>query len=511
MNNKIFRVLWTLVVGLLLSVGKTPRVQAASEFSLQPITTTVLCTVTATTNNCAAAGLPNVYGAKLYRPVGDVLGHAHVGIEITHDSSSYINFMGCSYLAQRGFTVLCADGPYGNAIFSSQFAYYGLEQVVPTVASAINYLRNNVTGPAITKVVIFGHSGGGSLQPFYENVAENGPSACQRPEQLIPCVDTNLHNLPKADGVMIFDAHPGLALGEFTYMDPSIIVNANPPGNVPSNRDPTLDMFSTANGYNFTTNGGTYTAAFVKRFLAAQAVRNANTLSNALALLQQERIATGNPNAMGDDIPFNIIGGGNAARLWQPDSGGANQSTSGLLNCTQEAHMLLSHDGTRPVQLVCSVRPPSGNGTSGITNASNLSLTVHSYLGVNSIISNGRYSQTLNDITGIYWESSATSTLVNLRGVGNHPNGTNTTTPLLIVANSGHYFLRFDEMEFDNATSLDKTYVIEEGSVHGGTECTACEALLGLPQPSGPGTFGYYGDTFTRTADFWAEWLNARY
>ena len=249
----------------------------------------------------------------------------------------------------------------------------------------------------------------------------------------------------------------------------------------------------------------------MKRFLAAQAIRNQDILQQALDLLQQERIATGNPNAMGDDIPFNIVGGGNAARLWQADSGGANQSTSGLLNCTQEPHMLLSHDGTRPVQLICSVRPPSGNRAQGITNASNLSLTVHSYLGVNTIRANGRYSQSLNDITGFDYESSATSTLVNLRGVGNHPNGANTTTPLLIIANSGHYFLRFDEVEYDNATSLDKTYVIEEGSVHGGTECTSCETLLGLPTPSGPGTFGYFGDTFTRTWDFMAEWLNARY
>jgi hypothetical protein len=54
----------------------------------------------------------------------------------------------------------------------------------------------------------------------------------------------------------------------------------------------------------------------VKRFLAAQAIRNQDILQQALDLLQQERIATGNPNAMGDDIPFNIVGGGNAARLW---------------------------------------------------------------------------------------------------------------------------------------------------------------------------------------------------
>ena len=65
-------------------------------------------------------------------------------------------------------------------------------------------------------------------------------------------------------------------------------------------------------------------------------------------------------------------------------------------------------------------------------------------------------------------------------------------------------------MIYDNATTPDKTYALEEGSVHVGTECTACEALLGLPQPTGPGTFGYFGDTLDRTYDFMTEWLNAR-
>ncbi|HEY6184863.1 MAG TPA: hypothetical protein VIW67_21650 [Terriglobales bacterium] len=509
MPQKSYGAIFGLVTIVLLSLARFSSAEAASEFQLQPITTTTLCT--AALNNCAAAGLPNVYGAKLYRPTTDVLGHAHVGVEITHDSSSYINFMGCSALAQRGYTVLCADGPFGNSTFANQFAYYGLEQVVPTVASAINYLRNNVSSPRIDKVLIFGHSGGGSLQPFYENVAENGPSVCQGREKLIPCVDTNLHNLPKADGVMLFDAHPGLGIGEFTYMDPAIIVNSDPPGNVPTNRDPSLDMFSTANGYDFATNGGDYSAKFVKNFLKAQADRNEEVLNQALDLLQQERIATGNPNAMGDDIPFNIIGGGNAARLWQADSGGSQQNTKGLLNCTQQPHTLLSHDGTRPFQVVCSVRPPSGNAAAGLTNKSNLNLTVHTYLGVNTIRGHGHYDQKIDDISGFDNESSATTTSVNIQGIGKHPNGTNKTTPLLIVANSGHYFLRFDEIIYDNATTPDKTYALEEGAVHGGTECTACEALLGLPQPSGPGTFGYFGDTFTRTFDFMAEWLNARF
>jgi hypothetical protein len=486
---------------------------SASEAQLQPITTTTLCTDAPT---CSAALLPNVNGAILRRPTSDVLGNSHVGIVIVHDSSSYINFSGCSALAQRGYTTLCVDGPFGNSTISSHFIYYGLEQVVPTVASAINYARNNVTGPAITKVVIFGHSGGGSLQPFYQNVAENGPRVCQGREKLVPCIDDNLHNLPKADGVIIFDAHPGLGFGQFTYVDPSIIVNDEPPGNVAENRDPTLDMFSVANGYDASTNSGDYAKRFERRFLKAQQDRNQELLDTALKLLRQERIFTGNPKAMGDDIPFTVVAG-NAARLWQPDSGGANQSTSGLLNCTQKPHILLSRDGTRPFQAVCSVRPGSGNDADGLSDDSTLHLNVHTYLGLNTIRAKGRYSQTLDDITGIDWESSATSTLVNIRGIGKHPNGKNKTTPLLIVANSGHYFLRFDELIYENATTRDKTYAIEEGAVHGGGPCAACTRII-LNDPALPTAMAnaYWTDPAgngpaERTWNFMAEWLSARY
>jgi hypothetical protein len=97
-------------------------------------------------------------------------------------------------------------------------------------------------------------------------------------------------------------------------------------------------MFSVANGYDASTNSGDYDKRFERRFLKAQQDRNQELLDTALKLLRQERIFTGNPKAMGDDIPFTVVAG-NAARLWQPDSGGANQSTSGLLNCTQKRHV----------------------------------------------------------------------------------------------------------------------------------------------------------------------------
>jgi len=174
-----------------------------ADAQVQPVTTTALCNSLAT---CATAQLPNVNAATLRRATGDVLGRSRIAVLIMHPHSGYTGFAACAGLTQRGFTTLCINGPFNG----NQFGYYGLEQSVPPLRSAMNYLRNIVAGPAITKVILLGHSGGGALMTFYQNIAENGPSACTGPEKILPCVADNLNNLPKADGVISFDGHPDI-------------------------------------------------------------------------------------------------------------------------------------------------------------------------------------------------------------------------------------------------------------------------------------------------------------
>ena len=418
-------------------------------------------------------GTPVATAANLRQPTTDANKNMHVGIVAMHPYSSYANWQGCTDLAKRGFTTLCVDSNFtGN-----QYGYYGYEQHAPAIKAAVNYLRQQ---PGITKVLLFGHSMGGPLMSFYQNIAENGTSACTGKEKLSPCVTTNLANLPAADGVILFDTHLGEALATFTYIDPAIISNTF------GNRDASLDMFSVANGYNLTTNGATYTPAFRQKYLAAQAARNAQLNTSALDLLAQKRAATGDNTQMGDDIPFTIVGA-TSARLFQPDLD--------LLQCTQKPHTLLSHDGTRPFQVVCSVRIPSGGAAAGLSTSSTLNSNAHIWLGRMAMRTSGTYSQTINDLTGMDYSSATTTSVGNIPGV---------TKPLLLVSNGGHYFLRPAEMVFDAAKMADKTYAITEGSVHGGTECTACEAQEGLPN-------GYYGDTFARTMDYMSEWMRYRY
>src|ERR1044071_1482791 len=85
-----------------------------------------------------------------------------IGVFVMHPSSSYQNNGVCNALAQRGFTTVCADSVFtGN-----DNGYYGYEQHAPGIRAGINYLRSlasTATLPAISKVLIFGHSMGAPM------------------------------------------------------------------------------------------------------------------------------------------------------------------------------------------------------------------------------------------------------------------------------------------------------------------------------------------------------------
>ena len=104
------------------------------------------------------------------------------------------------------------------------------------------------------------------MMTLYQNVAENGPGVCSDRAKLSPCVTAGLTGLPAADGIILFDSHIGDSLATFTYVDPAV------QDNTLGRRNPALDMFSAANGYDAATNGAIYSSAFIKNFLAAASV-----------------------------------------------------------------------------------------------------------------------------------------------------------------------------------------------------------------------------------------------
>jgi pimeloyl-ACP methyl ester carboxylesterase len=410
----------------------------------------------------------------LYSP--SVLGpESSIGLIFMHPNSDFVNHVGCTEMARRGFRALCINGQY----FNTRRETLIWEKVPLDVKPAVEYLRN-VAG--IRTVILVGHSGGGQLMPFYQNVAENGVAACRVPGRLTQCGE-ELAGLPVADGLVLLDAHHGYSANTLTSMDPAVRDESSP-----NAIDSSLDVFNPMNGYDVS--GSNYGEAFKRRYFRAQAERMQRLTDRALARLSA---ITQGKGLYPDDEPFPLARG--QARIWQLDPS--------LVAHTKAAYPILKADGSAVVDVARSVRvagvTPGSGGAPSLTAQQNASFdqgavvyTVKSFLSGNALrVDPERYYITEDDIQGIDWSSSNTSTPANLEGV---------QAPLLIMAMTGHYWMVPGEIFYQHAASSDKQLVFVEGASHGISTCKACEQYS-----------GQYGDTVQTTFDYVAGWLRERY
>ncbi len=389
----------------------------------------------------------------LYEPVTPGP-NARIAIVSIHPNGNVFNMETGREMASRGYRVLMVNH-HGESDTAEQFA--------PGISRGVTYLRSL---PGVQHVVLSGHSGGGHLVTFYQNVAENGPSACQGAEKIYPCSGEGLTGLAKPDGLILLDSTIGAFHG-MSSIDPAEMEGGK--------RNPALDMFTAANGYDPAAKRATYSAEFAKRFYAAQAARNAKLVDDALARLNAIKQGKGQ---FSDDEPLLIRGmGQNAtgARLYQPDPAFAAH--------TRKPYMLLKADGTTPTVIIHSVRPPTGQQSLNALNTLNVmsnNTTVRSFL-QSAIRTTADYAITADNIVGVNWASATTATPGNARGV---------TVPALVMPMTCHYLVVQDEVIFEQLSSKDKTLVAVEGAVHGFTPC----------RPE-------YGDTVKRTFDYVDTWL----
>jgi pimeloyl-ACP methyl ester carboxylesterase len=141
---------------------------------------------------------PGAVKGALYKP--DTGPGPHVAILLMHRTANFLTHIGARELSKRGFIVLAMNPRSDNNEAAVKWEDNALD-----VRSGIEFLRRQA---GITKVLLFGHSGGGPAMTFYQAVAEKGPSYCQGPNKLMQCMD-DLAKLPKADGMILVDAHPG--------------------------------------------------------------------------------------------------------------------------------------------------------------------------------------------------------------------------------------------------------------------------------------------------------------
>ncbi|HEY6362361.1 MAG TPA: hypothetical protein VIX63_14715 [Vicinamibacterales bacterium] len=406
---------------------------------------------------------PGAVKGALYKPNADPA--PHVGILAIHRTSNFMGYLGCTELSKRGFLVLCM-----NPRFDNNEAAVRWEDIALDVRSGVSFLRRQ---PGISKVILWGFSGGGPTTTFYQAVAENGPSYCQGPRKLIECGD-DLAGLPPADALILVDAHPGNSVNGIRSLNAAVtndaaIVNDNQRARI----DPDLDPFSPRNGYN-PKGASTYSESFKKRYFAAQAARMNRLIDLALAKSGEMKKGV---YPYPDDDAF-IVVKGTTGRLLEMDSS--------IHHGTVRPQKLLKNDGTIARQIVESVRQPNPGlaGQDRTFNGGARLLTIRSFLSANAI----RATDSMDDID---WCSSNNSTPCALRAI---------SIPLLVTAMGGHYFIRDNEIHYDVAKSKDRDFVIIEGATHGQTPCVPCERSP-----------GQYSNTVRNFFDYVGDWINKRF
>src|SRR5579872_6567216 len=120
--------------------------------------------------------LSNNANAILVEPVNPDPVKSHIAVVVTHpEHQNNFNYFIAQALPRYGYPVLAIN-------------YYGPErsfyELLSPVGAGIKALR---AMPGIQKVVLAGHSSGGAELSAYQDVAENGPAACQRPERIYKC------------------------------------------------------------------------------------------------------------------------------------------------------------------------------------------------------------------------------------------------------------------------------------------------------------------------------------
>lgn len=410
---------------------------------------------------------------SLYRPamVGP---RASIAVFVMHAESDYLSFITCAQLQERGFTVLCAQ----NAVSKLQGETdVDFEPMMTAVNLGVQYLRVNLTDEVDT-VVLFGHSGGGSLMAAYQNIAENGLSACNGTEKIYPCSDA-LADLEPADGIILADANYGLSTMMLLSLGAEIIDE-----NSATHINESLSIFNVANGFN-ATGASHYTPAFTRAFQSAVAARMQRLVAAAEARLAA--IEAGN-GTWADDEPFHVI---DAA--YGIENNKFFPQDIRFLSRTRDAWPLLHANGTTTTEVVHSVRVPANFGPSSADTywGGALITSVVRFLSGYALRVGDDFAYNATDIAGVDWASSHFATVAAAAGIS--------AAPLLAMGNTGHWEFLNAEKIYLAARSADKSVAFVEGASHTFDPCTACEAYYGQD----------YGDTIKTAFDHMAAWLSA--
>ncbi|HET7028563.1 MAG TPA: hypothetical protein VFI28_12790 [Candidatus Limnocylindrales bacterium] len=183
-------------------------------------------------------------------------------------------------LPLHGIDTFAFNNRYSNSAAGTEvitaWENFGLD-----MAAAVAEMRRR----GYRHVILYGHSAGGPLVAFYQNVAENGNGVFRDGRALCGFrgyLDRNGRalGLPPADAIVTHNGTTGTGYSFLVRLDGSIVDEAR------ALRDPQLDPFEPANGYDPATGAAHYEATFLRRYYAAQCRR-----MNRLVAVAQDRLA----------------------------------------------------------------------------------------------------------------------------------------------------------------------------------------------------------------------------
>jgi len=153
------------------------------------------------------------------------------------------------------------------------------EEFVLDVAAGVKFLRSR----GVKRIVLVGHSGGGSLMSFYESQAEAAPPNRVKSTPAGDPPDLNRFDLPKADGLITLNAAEGEGLHFTHHLDPSLTDEHDP-----FSYDASLDMYNPDNGFRVPPEQTKYTPEFVDRVRKAQQDRGRRLVELARSYIREQ-------------------------------------------------------------------------------------------------------------------------------------------------------------------------------------------------------------------------------
>jgi pimeloyl-ACP methyl ester carboxylesterase len=180
-----------------------------------------------------------------------------VGFVFMHPRGGNVTHFALKPLAERGFAAL--------GMGSRSMNRTGIhEELVLDVAAGVKFLKSR----GVKVVVLAGHSGGGSLMAFYQSQAEAAPGTRVKSTPAGDPPDLNKFDMPKADGLVTLNAAEGEGLHFTHHLDPSVTDESDP-----FSYDPSLDMYSPANGFREPPGVTKYSPEFIEKVRKAQQAR----------------------------------------------------------------------------------------------------------------------------------------------------------------------------------------------------------------------------------------------